>query len=67
MKKLVIPKKGIKVRDEITGQHLPEAGAVRSITTYYDRRIKDGDLEVRDVPVERPKSKKKPEQKDGDK
>lgn len=69
-KKLVIPKKGVKVRDPQTGQHLPEEGAVRSLNTYYDRRIKDGDLEVRDVPKSVTKSaqpSKKAVQKDGDK
>ena len=69
-KKLVIPKKGVKVRDPQTGQHLPEEGAVRALNTYYDRRIKDGDLEVRDIPKSDSKPAhhtKKSVQKDGDK
>lgn len=67
-KKLVIPKKGVKVRDEISGQHLPETGAARVITSYYDRRIKDGDLDVRDIAIEKkPASKNQGQKKDGDK
>lgn len=68
-KKLVIPKKGVKVRDPQTGQHIPVEGAVRSLNTYFDRRIKDGDLEVRDIPKTpaRTPVAKKTVQKDGDK
>jgi len=68
-KKLIIPKKGVKVRDPQTGQHIPVEGAVRSLNSYFDRRIKDGDLEVRDVPKASPRATtaKKTAQKDGDK
>lgn len=69
-KKLVIPKKGVKVRDPQTGQHIPEEGVFRSIDSYFNRRIKDGDLEVRDIPHSITKAaqpSKKAVQKDGDK
>lgn len=58
MRKLLIPKKGIKVRDAQTSAHYPETGLVRNITTYEDRRIKDGDLIVHDVPVQTRESAK---------
>lgn len=67
MKKLLIPKTGVKVRDPITGAHLPPEGAVRSMNSYYNRRINDGDLEIREVEVEKEKvSKKAEKKKDGD-
>lgn len=53
MKKLLVPKQGVKVRDPNTGLHLPPEGATRSLNSYYDRRIKDGDLEVREVAIEK--------------
>lgn len=67
MKKLLVPREGVKVRDPKTGAHLPPEGAVRSMNTYYDRRIKDGDLEAREVEVIKEKVLKKSEKKkDGD-
>lgn len=59
MKKLLVPRKGVKVRDPKTGQHFPEEGSVRMMTSYYTRRVNDGDLEVRDVPAEEKKSRAK--------
>lgn len=49
MKKVfLIPKDGVKVRDPDTGLHMPEEGGERMLNTYYNRRIADGDLIVRD-------------------
>lgn len=58
MRKLLKPKQGTKVRDAQTNAHYPEAGLVRNITTYENRRIKDGDLIVHEVPVETRESSK---------
>lgn len=58
MKKLLVPRKGVLVRDPETRVHLPAEGAVRMVTSYYNRRIADGDLEARDIPVENKKSAK---------
>jgi hypothetical protein len=45
----LIPKKGVKVRDPKTYNILPEAGAMTSLTTYWRRRIKCGDVVIRKV------------------
>ncbi len=67
MKKLMVPRKGVKVRDPNSGIHLPEEGAVRTVSSYYNRRVADGDLEMRAVPKAKTvKSTKKPKT-DGDK
>lgn len=67
MKKLLVPKKDVKVRDPITGEHLPPQGAMRNITSYYDRRIKDGDLEVREAEVVQAPAKSGANKKGGEK
>ena len=66
MKKLMIPKKGVKVRDPDSGQHLPEEGAVRAVSSYYNRRVADGDLEIRDVPKKTAQKKASKPKSDGD-
>lgn len=66
-KKLLVPRKGVKVRDPQTGAHIPEEGAVRMVNTYFNRRISDGDLEIREIPraLEKKKASKVKKQ-DGD-
>ena len=44
----LIPRKGLNVRDEHGLSHVPAGGDLRNLTTYYNRRIKDGDLIVRE-------------------
>lgn len=43
-----IPKEGVKIRNHDGRGHLPPGGALRMQSQYYDRRVKDGDLIVRD-------------------
>lgn len=50
MKKHLIPREGVKVRDPQTGGIIPAAGVNRMVTTYLMRRINDGDLVVKDSP-----------------
>lgn len=66
MKKLMVPKKGVKVRDPETGHHLPETGAVKTVNTYFDRRVKDGDLDYQPVPKPQKKSKITKQKANGD-
>lgn len=61
-KKLLIPKKGLKIRDPKTGLHIPEEGVERKLNTFYNRRIADGDLEAKPVS----KAKTKPAAKNGE-
>lgn len=45
MKDLTIkPKPGVLVKDPVTGQPLSEAGEKKPATTYWLRRLKDGDV-----------------------
>lgn len=39
----VRPKEGLHVRNPATGAPLPEEGATVPLTTYWRRRIEDGD------------------------
>lgn len=43
-----IPKEGVLIRNHDGRGHLPAEGAFRMQSQYYDRRVKDGDLAVRD-------------------
>ncbi len=43
-----IPKEGVLIRNHDGRGHLPPEGALRMQNQYYDRRVKDGDLIVRD-------------------
>lgn len=45
-KATVKPKAGMKVSLQNGTGHVPEAGVEVELTTYYRRRIKDGDLEI---------------------
>lgn len=69
MKKFVIPKTGVKVRNPKTGGHIPEEGAIVFCDNYMNRRILDGDLIVAKKPSKKKAVKKKPDNstKDGDK
>lgn len=58
MKKHLVPKEGIKVRDPLTGAHFPVVGSNRIMTSYYTRRVNDGDLIVKEVKTECPKETK---------
>lgn len=40
----LIPKRGLTVRDPLTAQALPEAGAEMTLTPYWLRRLADGDV-----------------------
>lgn len=61
MKKLIIPCKGKKVRDPLTGRHIPDEGVARIVTSYYNRRLKDGDIEIRDLKAKKPSKTKSPD------
>ena len=45
-KKKLVPREGLLVPDPVTGKSLPPEGAERELTTYWHRRIKDGDVTV---------------------
>lgn len=51
-----IPKSGVLIRNHDGRGHLPPEGAVRMQNQYYDRRVKDGDLSVRDVESIKPEA-----------
>ena len=38
------PKPGVLVKDPVTGKPLSEAGEKKPATTYWLRRLKDGDV-----------------------
>lgn len=64
MKIFVRPKDGVKVRDPITMAHIPELGASVERTSYWLRRIKDGDVSiVPPVPPPKPEDEDKEELK----
>lgn len=42
--KFVKPAPGLKVRNPETGLHLPDEGDQVPLTTYWRRRLKDGDV-----------------------
>jgi len=44
IKKLKPATDKIKVRDPITGEHLPAAGKDVELTSYWRRRMRDGDV-----------------------
>ena len=48
MHKIVIlkPRKGLKVPRPLSQSYLPEKGAELPLTSYWVRRIQDGDVEV---------------------
>ena len=48
------PKEGIKVRDPHTGNYLPEEGKEVELSSYWKRRMKDGDA----VETKKPKKEK---------
>lgn len=44
-----IPKEGVQVRNHDGRGHVPAEGAFRMQNQYYDRRVKDGDLMIREA------------------
>lgn len=50
----VIPGRGLMVRDPVTMEALPAEGAAKPLTTYWRRRLKDGDV-TQGKPPRRPK------------
>jgi hypothetical protein len=44
MKAFLKPKKGLLVRDPVTGRALPAEGAEKPLSPYWLRRIKDGSV-----------------------
>jgi hypothetical protein len=59
MKKVFVkPKKGTVVIDPVTRLNIPDEGAEVTFSTYFSRRIKDGDLIVASAPSTESKSKK---------
>lgn len=44
IRKLKPANDAIKVRDPVTGEHLPAAGANVELTSYWRRRMRDGDV-----------------------
>ena len=65
----VKPKEGLLVRDEKTKQILPIEGKIVEMSTYWVRRLKDGDVElVENVEkAEAPKAPEKKVKKEGEK
>jgi len=51
-------KKGVKVRDPKTGQHLAEGGEVKPLNTYWRRRLNDGDVDIVAEPSKKGSGKK---------
>lgn len=51
MSMFVKPRAGLKVRDPITKQHLPETGAKVPASPYWLRRLEAGDVFVVSKPV----------------
>ena len=59
MKKIFIrPAIDRKVRDPLSGSHIPEAGLEVEESSYWTRRILDGDVVVGRQVSEQPKGKK---------
>jgi hypothetical protein len=50
----LIPKAGITVRDPATGQPLPAAGGNKPRTSYWLRRLRDGDVSEGEPPKAAP-------------
>lgn len=59
----LIPKEGVLVRDSHGQTHIPAEGAYRMMNSYYDRRVRDGDLIMRESgsPSAPPASIEKPD------
>ncbi|MPW30461.1 DUF2635 domain-containing protein [Agarivorans sp. B2Z047] len=56
IKKLLIPKAGLVVRD-LHGRRLPVKGAVKTFSAFWRRRVKDGDV-IAQQPPKQPKAAK---------
>lgn len=53
------PRAGLRVPDPATGQPLPEDGARVADTSYWRRRIADGDAEIIKAQAEKPRRSQK--------
>jgi len=62
---LVKAKEGRLVRDPVTFQKLPEGGLIVELSSHWVRREKCGDVEVLEVPAEKPKAVKEASSKRG--
>jgi len=40
----LVPAPGLRVLDPVTYEPLPAEGAIKSMTTYWRRRLRDGDV-----------------------
>ena len=59
MNKIFIrPAIDLKIRDPLSGSHIPEAGLEVEESSYWTRRILDGDVVVGRQVSEQPKGKK---------
>jgi hypothetical protein len=45
----LVPRPGLVVRDPVTFEPLPEAGASKTLNAYWYRRLDDGDVSVANV------------------
>jgi hypothetical protein len=63
-KVFIKPKEGIKVRDPHTKQYLPEEGAFVELSSYWKRRLKDGDVIEEKLPKKSKVVKKDNDNKD---
>lgn len=62
----VKPKKGLKVRDPDTGNHLPDGGAKKRQTAYWLRAARRGDVTIKAAkkPAAKKQAAKKPAAKE---
>lgn len=61
-----IPKKDVLVRNHDGRGHIPAEGAFRMQNQYYDRRVKDGDLIIREDAARAAEPAKNQKAKKGD-
>lgn len=66
MKQIIVPVNGKKVRDTITGRHIPETGLNRQIDSYLARRIADGDVEIQKPQIKTAKKQNSNKNKNGE-
>lgn len=48
--KYMVPKKGVFIRDPETRQPLPPEGKQLAVSTFWNRRARDGDVKMYDSP-----------------
>ncbi len=59
MQKFLVPKKGVKVPFPLSRKFLKESGQLVEMSSYWIRRIKDGDVLEGEIKKENPVMKKK--------